>query len=519
MLDILTKGFTNIKNKIRGIDVLTEDRIDDVLGDVRRSLLEADVALDVVKKFCGQVKEKALGEIVQVRVTHKDETIKVSAADHFIKICHDELTSLLGPVDTTLKLRASGVSTVMLVGLQGSGKTTSAGKLASFLARSGKKPMLVAADIYRPAAVDQLKVIGRQLDMPVYTRDGANPVHICREALEEAARSQRDVVIFDTAGRLAIDEQLMLELENIKRETRPDNILLVCDAMIGQDAVRMSTEFNRRLDVDGFVMTKLDGDSRGGSTLSVKEVTGKPIKFVGMGETLDRLEEFRPEGIASRILGFGDIVGLVKDFQEAVDEEKAEEDALRMLQGGFTLKDFVEQIQTLRRMGPLKDVMEKLPGMSEAFPDGVQVDESYFIRVEAMISSMTNEERLKPQLINQSRASRIARGSGTKATEVRNLIAQFQSMKKLMTSIGQQSGLMSKIPGLRKLDQLRRMHKAMRQEGGAEGAMAGLQNPFGRGGFQPEFASRTMSPEEWKKEKSKRKAEKKARKTQKKKKK
>ncbi len=521
MLETLSRGFKNLKNKLQGLNVLNEETIDEVLGDVRRSLLEADVALPVVKKFLARVKEEALGETIQTRIRHKDRTLRITPADAFVKICEDELVDLLGPVDTELAFRSSGPSVIMLVGLQGSGKTTTAGKMARLLeSRYQKRPMLVAADVYRPAAIEQLKVIGEQLDIPVFSRPGGNPVQICRDAMDEAARAHRDVLIFDTAGRLAIDEQLMQELDNIKRETRPDNIFLVCDAMIGQDAVRMSTEFNNHLDVDGFIMTKLDGDTRGGSTLSVKEVTGKPVKFIGMGETLDRLEEFRPEGLASRILGFGDIVSLVRDFEGVVDEKKAEEDAMRMLQGEFSMADYVEQIRTIRKMGPLSEVMEKLPGMSDAMPEGAQVDESHLVRIEAMINSMTPEERLRPNIINQSRAGRIARGSGHRPHEVRNLIAQFMSMKKMMAQLGASSGLLGKIPGLKKLDQMAQMRKMMGEGGseGLEGMLAGMKNPFKKK-FEPEFSSKSLDEDEWKKLKNKRKAERKSRKAQKKKKK
>ena len=519
MLDVLTRGFRTLKQKLQGLEVLTEERIDEVLGDVRRSLLEADVALPVVKKFLAQVKDKALGEIVQVKVAHGDQKMRVSPADVFIRICEDELIGLLGPVDTKLRYRAAGPSVVMLVGLQGSGKTTTAGKLARLLEKEGRLPMLVAADVYRPAAVEQLKVLGEQLNIPVYARDNANPVLICKEAVAEASRKGRDTILLDTAGRLAIDEQLMMELENIKRETRPDNILLVCDAMIGQDSVRMSTEFDRRLHVDGFIMTKLDGDTRGGSTLSVKEVTGKPIKFVALGEGLDKLEEFRPEGLASRILGFGDVVGLVREFEEVADMQKAEEDAVRMLQGEFTLADYVEQIRMLRKMGPLADVLDKVPGFADAFPNGVQLDESYFVHLEAMINSMTPAERQRPQIITQSRAARIARGSGHRPHDVRNMVAQFSAMKKMMAQMGQSAGLMGKIPGLKKLDQMNQLRKMMEEEGGGgmEGMLAGLKNPFKKK-FQPEFKTKSVSGEDWKKLKNKRKAERKSRKDQKKKK-
>ena len=521
MLESLTNGFRTLKNKLQGMEELTDENITEVLGDVRRSLLEADVALPVVKKFLALVQEKVVGEVVQVRVKYKDQKKKINPGDIFIKACSDELVNLLGPVDTTLRFRSGGTAVIMLVGLQGSGKTTTAGKLAQLLLKQGHTPMMVAADVYRPAAVEQLRVIGEQLGVPVFLREGLDPVRICREAVDEAGRTGRDVVVLDTAGRLAIDENLMQELENIKRATRPDNVLLVCDAMIGQDAVRMSTEFDRRLNVDGFIMTKLDGDTRGGAILSVKEVTGKPIKFVGMGEHLDRLEEFRPEGFASRILGYGDVVGLVKDFEDILDEKKAEEDAERMLQGDFTLADFVEQIKMIRKLGPLRDVMEKFPGMSDAFQKGMEIDENYFVRLEAMINSMTPLERNRPQLINQSRAIRIAKGSGHRPHDVRNLVAQFMAMRKMFSRLGQSGGLLGKIPGLKKFDQMSQLKQMMEEDEGGGGLgemLEGLRNPFKKK-FQPEFASKSMSEDERRKVKNKRKAERKSRKDQRKKKK
>src|SRR5690606_24879573 len=350
MLDVVSKGFRAAKNRLRGQAEITEEVIDEALRDIRVALLEADVEFGVVKQFIADLRQKAIGEVVPTRVETSKGLLKVTPADHFIKLCHDELEALMGPVDTSLRFKPRGISTLMMVGLQGSGKTTTAAKLANKLLSEGKKPLLVAADIYRPAAVDQLKVLGERIGVPVYHAPDTPPPKLCEDALEEAKRLGRDVVIFDTAGRLAIDEEMMAELEQIKARTQPDNILLVADAMIGQDAVKTAAEFNRRLDIDGFILTKLDGDARGGAALSIKAVTGKPIKFLGMGEGLDRLEEFRPDGLASRILGFGDIVGLMKDFERVVDEKKAEEDAARILSGKFTLEDFVEQIRLVRRM-------------------------------------------------------------------------------------------------------------------------------------------------------------------------
>jgi len=315
VLETVSKGFKAARNKLQGRAEITTEVVDDALRDIRVSLLEADVSFEVVKRFVARVREKAVGEVVDTKVRTERGALRVTPQDHFIKICHDELEALMGPVDTSLRLGERGRPTgVMMIGLQGSGKTTTAGKIANRFLKEGKRPLLVTADVQRPAAVEQLQILGERLGVPVFHEKGLRPPELCRRALEAAQRDHQQVVIYDTAGRLAIDEELMVELEEIKRATAPENVLLVTDAMIGQDAVKTAGEFDRRLSIDGFILTKLDGDARGGAALSIKEVTGKPIKFLGMGEALDRLEEFRPEGLASRILGFGDIVGLVKDF-------------------------------------------------------------------------------------------------------------------------------------------------------------------------------------------------------------
>ena len=404
MFETLSKGFRSARLKLQGKTLLNEDNVAEALRDVRVSLLQADVELGVMKTFLGRVKERALGEVVQVK--HKKfKGQRLSPSDWFVKICHDELMALMGPVDPSLDLEGKP-AVIMMVGLQGSGKTTTAGKLARRLVKQGRKPMLVAADIYRPAAVDQLTTLGRKLGVPVFSIKGMNPVQLCTLAISQARNVGRDVVIFDTAGRLAIDNQLMQELVDIKAATTPGNVLFVCDAMIGQDSVRTAREFDRLLDFTGFVLTKLDGDARGGAALSIKEVTGKPIKFLGMGESLDKLEDFRPQGLADRILGFGDVVGLVSDFEKVVDREDAERDAEKMLRGQFTFDDFLKQLETIQKMGSLKSLFERLPFFEELkgmIPEDA-LDDRELTRVQAVIQSMTRQERTQPDVLDGSRS-------------------------------------------------------------------------------------------------------------------
>jgi signal recognition particle subunit SRP54 len=458
MLETVTKGFRAAKQRLTGKEELTAELVDESLRDVRVSLLEADVAFEVVKSFVARVREKAVGQTVQTRATAQSgRAVKASAADQFVKICHDELEALMGPVDTDLHLKPKGqLSGVMLVGLQGSGKTTTTAKLASHLLKQGRKPLLVAADVQRPAAVEQLQTLGARLGVPVFFQGGLTPPELALAGYAAAREQKRDVVLLDTAGRLAIDEALMAELAAMKAAVHPESVLLVCDAMIGQDAVRNASEFNRLLELDGFILTKLDGDARGGAALSIKEVTGKPIKFLGLGEGLDRLEEFRPAGLASRILGFGDIVGLMKDFESVVDEEKAEADAAKLLTGTFNLKDFVEQIRTVRKMGPLKELLEKFPVFGE-MSEQLNPDEKELGKIEALYDSMTEKERLQPSLIDDRRAARIARGSGRPKKDVGELLGKYRMMQQVMGAVGQNPGLLGRIPGFKQLGQLARM--------------------------------------------------------------
>ncbi len=493
MLDILSNGFKQARDTLKGVSTLTEDNLNGALNAVRQSLLDADVEYGVAKSFLKRVQDGALGRSVQVRAGSGDSRMKVRPGDHFVDICRQELESLMGPVDISLNLPSNRPATVMMIGLQGSGKTTTTGKIARYLQKAGRKPMLVAADIYRPAAIEQLKVLGQRLGAPVFSLPGAEPVEICRQALAAASGLGADVVIFDTAGRLTIDDGLMTELENIKRMAHPDNILLVCDAMMGQDAVTTAKAFDSRIGVDGVVITKLDGDARGGAALSIKEVTGKPIKFLGMGEDLDRLEEFRPEGLASRILGMGDIVGLMKDFDRVSDGDR-EAEAMKMLKGQFNFRDFYDQLSSIQKMGSLKEVMAKLP-MQGMIPKDVNLDDRELTKVKAMIDSMTEKERIDPNCLNDSRIKRVARGSGRQPKEVSDLIKRFKQMRQMMGMFGQGMGLLGKIPGgkaLGQLNQLRNMAKQAGLGGGIPGfgggmpdfgAMGGL---FGGGGAEAE---------------------------------
>ncbi|MEM6926244.1 MAG: signal recognition particle protein [Myxococcota bacterium] len=497
MFDVLTKGFKNAQLALQGKTELTEDNLGPALREVRTSLLQADVDLGVTKDFLARVRDKALGDIVPVRVSGRK--VRLSPQDWFVKACHDELVDLMGPVDTSLDMTASP-SVLMMIGLQGSGKTTTTGKIARKLLAEGKKPLLVAADVYRPAAVDQLRVIGRKLGVPVFHEPDTHPVELAKKGVTQARNTDRDFVIIDTAGRLAIDETLMQEVVDIKEAVRPRNVFFVVDAMIGQDAVRTAKAFDERLDFTGFVLTKLDGDARGGAALSIKAITGKPIKFLGQGEGLDRLEEFRPDGLAQRILGMGDVVGLVQDFEKHVDKVEAEKDAKKMLRGDFGYDDFVKQIKTIRRMGPIRDLLSKIPGlggMLDQIPEEA-LDERELDRTLAIIGSMTLEERKIPDVMNDSRMRRIARGCGRDMGDVKELHDRFLQARQMMKGLG---GMMGNPAQMAQMQQM--------MSGGGMPGMPGMGMPGLGAAPEPR---KTLSAEEKMARRKKQKAAKKARK-------
>ncbi len=425
----LSDKLQNAFKKLRGKGVLTEADINDAMREVKLALLEADVNFKVVKGFVNDVKEKCLGAEVLESLT---------PAQQIIKIVNQELVELMGGTGSKLTYSPSGFTTIMMVGLQGTGKTTTCGKLANYLKQHGKKPMMCACDIYRPAAIDQLEVVGKTVNTPVFTmRDSKEPARIALAAKKEAEKKGFDVLIVDTAGRLQIDEALMDELVDIKGEVRPHEILLVVDALTGQDAVNVAEGFNEKLGVDGIVMTKMDGDSRGGAALSAKKVTGKPIKFMGVGEKFDALEPFHPERMASRILGMGDMLSLIEKAEQAFDQEKAEKLEERLKKNQFTLEDFLDQMGQVKNMGGIGKILEMMPGISAAQMKGVDLEESEkeFRQMEAIIQSMTIEERQDPSILNASRRKRIAAGCGQPVSKINNLIKRYEEMKKMVKQL------------------------------------------------------------------------------------
>lgn len=423
MFESLGDRLQNAVSKIKGYGKITEDNISEMMREIRLALLEADVNYQVVKEFTNNVKEKALGEEVKG---------SIKPGDMFVKILNDELTELLGGEEKPLNLKGNP-ATLMLVGLQGSGKTTTIGKLANYLRKKhAKKPLLVACDVYRPAAIDQLKQLGKQLNIEVYEEGKNNPVEIAKNAINYAKENKYDYVLIDTAGRLHVDEELMEELENIRKEVSPDEILLVIDAMMGQDAINVITGFNDKLPLTGVILTKLDGDTRGGVALSVRHLTNVPIKFIGVSEKLDGLDSFDPKRMAGRILGMGDIVSLVEKATEAIDEKEAEKAAKKMQSGKFDLEDFLNQMKQIKKLGPLENLIKLIPGASKMGLNNINIDPKQMAHIEAIILSMTPAERRNPDIIKASRKTRIAKGCGLSVQEVNKLLTQFDQMKKMM---------------------------------------------------------------------------------------
>jgi len=422
----LSEKLQGIFKKLTGKGLLSEQDIDEAMREIKLALLEADVNFKVVKDFVAAVREKSVGAEIHA---------SLNPGQQVIKIVKDELVALMGGTNSKLTYSPSGFTILMMVGLQGTGKTTTCGKLAVWLRKNGKSPMLAACDVYRPAAIDQLEVVGKQIDVPVFAnRDTNDPVKIAGEASKLAQRNGNNVLIVDTAGRLQIDEELMGELKVLKKSIRPHEILLVVDAMTGQDAVNAASGFNESLGVDGIIMTKLDGDSRGGAALSTKSVTGKPIKFIGVGEKLSELEAFHPDRMASRILGMGDIMTLIEQTQEEYDDEKAEELERKMRKNEFTLEDFLDQMGQIKKMGGLARIIDMMPGMGGNRAKDVDIEqgEKDFVRMEAVMQSMTKEERRNPAILNASRRKRIAAGAGQPVSVINSLIKRYEETRKLM---------------------------------------------------------------------------------------
>jgi len=421
MFENLGDKLQAVFKKLRSKGRLTEQDFDEVMREVRVALLEADVNFRVVRDFVAKVKEQAVGsEVLQ----------SLSPAQQVIKIVYDQLVELLGGNQAKLMVSSRPPTVLMLVGLQGSGKTTHAAKLANHLRKDGKKPLLVACDIYRPAAIEQLHILGRSLSIPVYDAGQAKPADIARQSIQVALSQGRDTVILDTAGRLHIDDEMMQELMDVREAARPHEILLVVDAMTGQDAVNVAQSFQEKVGIDGVILTKMDGDTRGGAALSIKAVTGKPIKFIGVGEKMDALEPFFPDRLASRILGMGDVLTLIEKAQQSYDAEEARKLEEKLRKNTMDLEDFLEQMQQMRKMGPLDQLLKMIPGMGDL--RDVQIDERDMKRVEAIILSMTREERRRPEIINGSRRKRIAAGSGTRVQDVNRLLRDFDNTRKMM---------------------------------------------------------------------------------------
>jgi signal recognition particle subunit SRP54 len=439
MFDSLSGKLQNAFKNLRGLGKISESNVADALREVRMALLEADVNFKVARDFIERVKTKSLGaEVIQ----------SIQPGQQIVKIISDELVELLGSQNAALNFSGSP-SCIMMVGLHGSGKTTSSGKLARLLKKEGRAPLLIAADVYRPAAMDQLDTLGKQLEVPVFMKRGETDVlKIAREALDFAKANNRNVLIFDTAGRLQIDEPLVQELVRLRNLVKPQEILLVLDAATGQEAVNVATHFDQALQITGSILTKLDGDARGGAALSMKAVTGKPIKFVGVGEKLDEFEPFHPERMASRILGMGDVVSLVERAAEAVNEDDMKRMEEKMRKGEFTLEDFLDQLRAMKKLGPLENLMKMMPGGAEAMKgQDLSKSEKEFKHMEAMICGMTPQERRSPQILNAKRRIRIAKGSGVSVTELNTMLNKFTQMQQMMKKMGKFSKMMAKMGG------------------------------------------------------------------------
>jgi len=439
VFESLTEKFNSVFRSLSGRGRITEANISDAMNDVRRALLEADVNYNVVKKFCKDVTEAAIGAEV-IKSLHPGQVL--------VKVVSDELTRLMGPVDSNIYFVSPGPTIIMLAGLQGCGKTTTAAKLAKYLLEKGKKPLLVADDLRRPAAIEQLIVLGQQIETEVYSEQNKNPIKVAKNAVRHARKNDFDVVVIDTAGRLHIDENMMTEVADVAKAVNPHQIYLVCDAMTGQDAVNSAKEFNDRLELDGVILTKLDGDARGGAALSVKAVTGKPIKFVGVGEKLDKLEEFHPDRMAGRILGMGDVVTLVEKAQENFEVEEAEKLQKKMAKGSFGFDDFLKQTQAIKKMGGIKDMLKMMPGMGSKLGD-FDFDDGQLQRMEGIVHSMTPAERSEPDIIDSSRRRRIAAGAGTQTNDVSSLVKTFKRSRDMMKAVsgGSFGGLKSLFRG------------------------------------------------------------------------
>ena len=433
--DGLSSRLQEITRKLKGTARITEDDLKEVLREVKLALLEADVNFKIVKEFIKVIEEKALGQDVLKSLTPGQQVIK---------IVKDELVALLGGEESKINFTPNPPTVIMLVGLQGSGKTTTAGKLANIIRKQGKKPLLVACDVYRPAAIKQLQVVGKQLDIPVYVNENTKDVVlIAKQAMSIAISKLNDVIIIDTAGRLQIDEELMQELKNLKSGVKPHEILLVVDSMTGQDAVNIADTFNKELGIDGIVLTKLDGDTRGGAALSVKKITGRPIKFAATGEKLSDIEVFHPERMASRILGMGDVLSIIEKAEETLDLEEAAKLEKKLKKQNFDLDDYLSQLRQMKKMGSFSSILKMLPGMNKL--KDIEVDDKEFVKIEAIICSMTKEERRNPKVLNGSRRLRIAKGSGTTVEQINKFMKSFELTQKMMKEMTSNKGMMRKM--------------------------------------------------------------------------